>query len=252
MKNIPLNTSYKAHAILAIIVGVWLVVFQILISPFDVAELTFVNKLILIPPYGVLFFISYMIGIYFQNHLFKRNNNWDYKKEIITLFIIFFILLFLSFTYYKTPMVNGNYSFSKFTISVYIPILIVFIGFILIGRIYLNKLEAKKNKAKILLEGINKSDLLKIDPKEIVCISSAQNYVEVHYIKEGKVQKKMLRTTLKKVSNTIPQLVQVHRSHFINPEHFVKWQNSNMAIFHTLEIPISKTHREKFKKIIRN
>jgi len=252
MKEISLNTSYKSHAILATLIGIWLVVFQILISPFDVAELTFVSKLIIIPPYGILFFLSYMAGIYLQNKWFLKSQTWNYKKEIITLSFIFFLLLFLSFSYYKTPLVNGNYSFSKFAFTVYLPILIVFLGIIVVGRIYLNKQEAKKNKSKVLLEGINKSDLLKINPEEIVCISSAQNYVEVQYIKEGKVQKKLLRNTLKKIGNDVPQLLQVHRSHLVNPEHFVKWKNSNVAIFHTLEIPVSKTYQERLKHIIHN
>ena len=250
MKDIQLNTSYKAHAILGIIIGIWLVLFQILISPFDVADLTLKNKLILIPPYGILLFISYMAGIGLQNWLFKKSGEWSYGKEALILSFVFTTLLFMCFAYYKTLLINGTYSFLGFTFSIYLPTLIIFVAFIILGRMYLNKLQAKKNRSKIILKGINKGDILQIEPDTIVCISSAQNYIEVYYLQQEVLQKKLLRNTLKNASDFAPHLIQVHRSHLVHPEYFVKWINSNTALFHSVEIAVSKKYKDVLEQSI--
>ena len=64
----------------------------------------------------------------------------------------------------------------------------------------------------------------------------------------GKLEKKLLRTTLKKAQIQLPQLVKVHRSHLINPIHFKEWKNANTLILTHTEVPISKN----FKKNILN
>ena len=246
MKNIPLNTSIKAHLFLGIIIGLWIVVFQILISPFDVADLTFKNKLILIPPYGLLFVLVYILGVVFQNWLYKKTGTWNYLKEALTLCLTYIALLFVCYWYYKSEWINGEYIFIDFTVSIYLPIVIVFTAFIILGRMYLNKRYVKKEKERILLKGKNKEDLLQIDPEDIICISSAQNYVEVHYLQQDQHVKMLLRTPLKTIQPEVPNLIQVHRSHLANPRHFVKWVDSNKAFFHDMEISVSKNYKTNF------
>ena len=117
MDTTVLNTSYKAHALLGLLIGVWLVVFQVLISPFDVADLTFKNKLILIPPYGLLVFICYMFGVFIQNKWYAKDLHWNTKREGVVLIVVFLSLLPLCYGYYKTPMVRGDYTFTDFSIT---------------------------------------------------------------------------------------------------------------------------------------
>ena len=105
---------------------------------------------------------------------------------------------------------------------------------------------------KVLLTGANRSDKLQVDPKRIVCLSSAQNYVEIHYLEQGVLQKKLLRTTLKTISAELPNLIQVHRSHLINPIHFTKWKDNSNVQLEGIVIPVSKNYRESLESYFKS
>ncbi|MBR9844680.1 MAG: LytTR family transcriptional regulator [Algicola sp.] len=107
----------------------------------------------------------------------------------------------------------------------------------------MNKQTSKTSENYILITGDNKLDVLKLHTEELVAVSSADNYVEVNYLNNGKLQKKLLRNTLKAVQVDVPFLLKVHRSHLINPSHFKAWNGSNMIILTQMEIPVSKTYK---------
>jgi len=241
MKNLSVNTSIKQHALLGLFLGVWMVVFLVFISPFDAADLSLLNRSLLMPPYGFILFLTYLFIVSLQNWWYNLQKKWTALYEIV-LCVFFCILLILPcFAYYKSPWMNGDYSFTTFISTVYLPISLVFIPFVYFGRNYLRKLQAKKEK--VILKGANKSDILQIAPEKVVCISSAQNYVEVLYLTDEGLNKTLLRKPLKTIAQEMGDMVQVHRSYLVNPQHFVKWKDSKTAIFHNLEIPISRNYK---------
>ena len=78
----------------------------------------------------------------------------------------------------------------------------------------------------------------------MVCISNAQNYVEIFYVENGKLASKLIRSSLKKVQEDFSFLVQIHRSHLINPIHFKSWRNQNTIVLTQIELPVSKSYKE--------
>ncbi|MNR46912.1 LytTr DNA-binding domain protein [compost metagenome] len=78
----------------------------------------------------------------------------------------------------------------------------------------------------------------------MVCVSNAQNYVEIFYIENEKLHSKLIRSSLKKTLDDFTFLVQIHRSHLINPSHFKSWRNSNTVILTQIELPVSKNYKE--------
>lgn len=78
----------------------------------------------------------------------------------------------------------------------------------------------------------------------MVCVSNAQNYVEIFYIENGKLVSKLIRSSLKKVQEDFDFLMQIHRSHLINPVHFKSWRNPNTIILTQIELPVSKNYKE--------
>lgn len=242
MHRIALNTSWKAHIIFALALGLWLVAFLIFIAPFDTEDLSLKIRLMLLPPYGILLFICYMIGVALQNWWYGKTKTWNATKEAIIILTVLLIVPFFVYPYYISSWINGDYGLVNFLLLQILPTSLILTPFLIFGRKYLNKLQAKKER--ILLKGENKSDLLKIDPRSIISVSSAQNYVEVHYVIDDKPQKKLLRIPLRKIMGQDLGLVQVHRSHLVNPRHFVKWKDPKTALFYHLEIPISKKFKE--------
>lgn len=243
MKNLPLQTSIKRHAIIGANLGLWLVAFLVLIAPFDIAELSLKSRLILLPIYGLVVFAAYMLLIPLQNWVFKRTNVWRLFSEICFI-IVFNLLIFIgSYTYYQSDLVNGNYNFSLFAMGVFLPVLIIFIPILVVGRWYVFKQPKVRKEASIILKGENKLDILKLNPSDLICISSATNYVEVSYLKNSTLQRKLLRSTLKTMEDETSGLLKVHRSHLINPLHFKEWKDANTIILNQMEVPVSKKYK---------
>lgn len=244
MSSLELSTSYKHHLISSFILAVWLVGFLIFFAPFDAADLSFAIRVLVMPIYGLITLIGYMLLIPLQNWAFRKFGKWTVSSEVIFLVSFNIVLLAGCFAYYKTDIVNGDYSFTKFTLEVYYPIFFVVLPILLIARWFLNRKAVDLNSGKIVLVGENKLDVLKLKPSDLICISSADNYVEVTYLLNNELRKKLLRTTLKNIHAQEPELVKVHRSHVINPVHFKEWKDSSSIILTQVELPVSKSYKQ--------
>ncbi len=243
-----LNTSFKPHFLLSLFLSVWLVVFLIFIAPFDTSDLSLEIRIKLMPAYGLILLVCYSILIPIQKWLYNFFKGWNFFLEMGIILLLFTLTLFANFAYYRTPMVNGTADFVQFAQSIFSPIFFLIVGIIIFARWLLYKLlPPKVSSDKILLLGTNKLDSLQVSTSQIVCALGAQNYVEVHYLLQGKMNKKLLRTTLKEIKQAVPDLIQVHRSNLINKEHFSHWIGSNSISLLGLEIPVSKNYREILK-----
>lgn len=249
MRTIKLNTSYKYHFLIAFAISLWLIIFLVLIAPFDIVELPFWIRVEILPLYGLISFICYSILIPIQHWAYKTACTWNMLLEIGFIVVFNTITFFGSYLYYKSSIINGEYSFSKFALEVYTPILIILLFILILSRWFVNTKVPNKEHPKIILTGDNKRDLLQIALEDLISVSSADNYVEIHYIKEQTIQKKLLRNTLKNILNQEPSLLKVHRSHLINPYHFKEWKNTNTIIVHEMEVPISKNYKQAILEI---
>jgi len=243
MQKLPLNISYKYHAIIALLIGLWLAMFLVLIAPFDAGDLNIAIRFQILPFYGVLSFTAYMLLTPIQSLLYKQYKKWTISLEFAFLLVFNIILIAFCFLYYKTDIINGTYNFQTFVLEVYLPICFIILPIIIFLRWFLNKKIPNNTQKKLILKGDNKLDVLQILPEELVCISSADNYVEVSYLKDGELHKKLLRNTLKSIQNDVENLLKVHRSHLINPIHFKEWNGSNTIVLTQMEVPVSKNYR---------
>ena len=114
---------------------------------------------------------------------------------------------------------------------------------IILARRYLIKL-IPVNDDVLVFKGENRLDILKISKTDLVCISNAQNYVEIFYLENDKLHSKLIRSSLKKVQDDFSFLVQIHRSHLINPKHFKSWRNANTIILTQIELPVSRNYKD--------
>ncbi len=250
MTSFPLNTSYKYHLIIALIISLWLVLFLVLIAPFDIAELTFSARLEILPIYGLMSFVAYMVLIPIQNWVFNYFKSWTFISEVLFIIVFNSIQIFTTYSYYKSSIVNGNYDFQKFSFEIYMPIFFILLPIIIFLRWFLNKKVPNKSENTIILKGDNKLDVLQILPKDLICISSADNYVEIKYLIRGELHRKLLRNTLKGIQNDVPDLLKVHRSHLINPAHFKEWKGSSSILLTEMEVPVSKNYRAALLEVI--
>ena len=95
----------------------------------------------------------------------------------------------------------------------------------------------------ITLKGENRHDILIISKNQLVALEGANNYVAVYYLVNEQLQKKLLRTTLKKIHQQVPDMTQVHRSYLVNKNHFVEWKDNLSMTLTQLTVPVSKKYK---------
>ena len=238
-----LNPSIKYHLLIAALIGLWLFIFAFIIKPFDDGTINFRAWLFISFGFSVMAFLCYGFLSIIQKIFYKRIGKWNISLEIGAIFLFYLMYFIGVFAFYKSPILNGGYTFSQFFSIIFIKVALVLTPVIVLARRYLIKLIPIKDDV-LLFKGENRLDILKINKADLVCISNAQNYVEIFYLENDKLQSKLIRSSLKKVQDDFGFLVQIHRSHLINPMHFKSWRNANTIILTQIELPVSKNYKE--------
>jgi hypothetical protein len=238
-----LNPSIKHHLLIGIFISIWLFIFAFFIRPFDDGTISFKMWLLISVGFSLIAFLCYGILAIIQKNIYQKVSKWNVGFEIGSL--IFFQLLFLvsTYIYYKSPVLNGGYDFFEFSQIIILKSALISTPIIVLARIYSVKLIPTKDE-NIIIRGENKLDILKIRKHDLVCVSNSQNYVEIFFIDESQLKTKLIRSTLKKVQHDFDFLVQVHRSHLINPTHFKAWKNQDTISLTQIELPVSKNYKE--------
>ena len=238
-----LNTSIKHNLIVGLLIALWLFIFAFIIKPFDDGTINLRAWFLISFGFSVMAFLCYAILAVLQKSVYEKISKWNINYEVISLLFFYVIYFFGIYAYYKSPILNGGYSFEEFFVVIFIKVALILTPVIILARRYLIKLIPLKEDI-LNFRGENKRDVLKIKKEDLVCVSNAQNYVEIFYIENGKLVSKLIRSSLKKVQEDFDFLMQIHRSHLINPVHFKSWRNPNTIILTQIELPVSKNYKE--------
>ncbi|MBE8727309.1 LytTR family transcriptional regulator DNA-binding domain-containing protein [Flavobacterium hungaricum] len=238
-----LNISIKQNLIVGILIGVWLFIFAFIIKPFDDGTINFRSWLLISIGFSSIAFVCYAVLSFIQKTVYEKISKWNLGLETASILFFFLIYLFGIYSFYKSPILNGGYSFAEFFSMVFIKVTLVLTPVIILTRRYLLKLIPIKDDL-LIFRGENKHDVLKIKQVDLICISNAQNYVEIFYAENNILKSKIIRSSLKKVQQDFDFLVQIHRSHLINPFHFKSWKDSNTILLTQMELPVSKNYKE--------
>lgn len=238
-----LNPSIKKHLIVGILISLWVFIFAFIIRPFDDGTLNFRSWFLISFGFSLLAFLCYSIVAVIQKKVYDKIAKWNIGLEIACILFFYLIYLVGIYIYYKSSILKGGYSFAEFFSIIFIKVALVLTPIVVLARRYLIKLIPVKDDF-LIFKGENKLDVLKIKKSDLVCILNAQNYVEIFYIENNALRSKLIRSTLKKVQHDFDFLVQIHRSHLINPIHFKSWKDSNTITLTQIELPVSKNYKE--------
>jgi DNA-binding LytR/AlgR family response regulator len=112
--------------------------------------------------------------------------------------------------------------------------------------------EGNLSDEKLVTLSGNTKDALTLFPEELLFVESSANYVCVHYILNGRVAQKMLRTSLRQMEELLaeyPFIVRCHRAFIVNilQINAIKglkiWLNISKQ-----EIPVSKLYKAEILK----
>ena len=238
-----LNISIKHNLVIGLLIALWLFTFAFIIRPFDDGTINFSAWLLISLGFSVLAFLCYSVLTFVQKGVYLKVSTWNIKLEIVGLLFFHLIYLLGIYRYYKSPILKGGYNFAEFFLIIFSRVALVLTPVIILARRYLIKLIPSKEDI-LTIRGENKLDILKINKADLVCISNAQNYVEIFYIENNQLRSKIIRSTLKKIQDDFVFLMQIHRSHLINPLHFKSWKDQNIVILTQIELPVSKNYKE--------
>ncbi len=136
--------------------------------------------------------------------------------------------------------------FFEYTCVMLFPLLLV--------RLWFNRISTVEGdeKASFIFRSENGKHLLHIHRHDLLCLSSSDNYVEIHYLSEGILKKELLRNTLKQIEEEQaedPRLVRCHRGYLVNPEkvrHKRQKNGKTELDLGLITIPVSKKYQEGF------
>lgn len=237
-----LNTSLKYHFLVGAFLSVWVFILAIVARPFEHGNPDFRTWLYASIGFGVLVFLCYTVMSIIQKQVYEKLKAWNLLLEIISYILFYVAYSILSYEFYMSSLLNGIYSFFEFVTKVILPSALIFVPIMILARKYLIKLLPDKEEV-LTINGENKLDVLKIKKSQLIAISNAQNYVEVFFVQNNELKSKLIRGSLKKMQNELDFLLQVHRSHLINPNHFTAWKNSTTISLTYIELPVSKTYK---------
>lgn len=239
-----LNPSVKHHTIIAVLISIWGFLFAFFSRPFEHGEMDLQKWVYVSVGFSLFSFLSYYAISWGQKWIFKKVKHWNVYWEI-SMYVLYYVLYAVTtYIYYKSDIIRGFYNFPEFLSEIIFNIFLILTPIIFIARRYALKLIPIKEDT-IVIKGENKLDVLQIQQSDLVCISNAQNYVEIFFLENEQLQTKLIRSSLKKINTDFEFLIQVHRSHLINPTHFKSWKDSQTILLTQMELPVSKSYKDR-------
>ncbi len=129
------------------------------------------------------------------------------------------------------------------------------------NKLYLLKIkeyELSAEDEKLDIYSDNKTDKLSLKYRNLVLIKSADNYIEIYFLENDQVEKKLLRNTLKNIEEELAHrksFIRCHRTSIINVFYIDKLVKSysgyslKMSCFED-EIPVSRKYLMQVKEAI--
>lgn len=239
-----LNPSLKLHFLLGVFISVWIFLFAFFIRPFEHGTMDFEKWVYVSIGFSFIAFTSYGILALVQKRIYQKTKIWNAKLEVFMLLLFYVLYTLGTYFYYKSPFVEGFYNFWTFFTEIILIAALILTPILILLRIYALKLLPKKSDL-LTIKGENKLDILKIRQSSLICISNSQNYVEIFYIENDELRSKLIRSSLKNIQSNLDFLVQIHRSHLINPVHFKAWKDTSTIELTKMELPVSKNYKER-------
>ncbi|MCF8233689.1 MAG: LytTR family transcriptional regulator [Bacteroidales bacterium] len=261
---------------LSIALGVFL--FILFFQPFETGHMEFNNRLLFTAGMAGIVFLVMLLVRTFTPWLFRFYVREEYT-EILISNIGGFIILLLS----AAGMAFYLNYVGWITLSLYLMFKVVLVCLIppvalkmndlikdlkMENRMLLNeKLRQNKMIGKYEDDIQNKSlnfvsegesENLELRLSDIVYIKSADNYVEIAYLKEGDLKKELLRNTLKNIEKQLKpyaKFIRCHRSCMVNANYIEKLLSKNNTYVIKVkgqdeQLPVSRQYLLNVRKIV--
>lgn len=268
----------KRYAKVYLGVSISIFLFILFFQPFSVDKFEFDNKLIFIAGFGLITFVLMLLAqMLFQPSLLKDEKERVESTIQVPLYFMFLLVnTTLAFIFYiryvgQSPIyfitvVKALIISSVLPVTFYLKYILNSYQLRLKDRSHENRLlknelkQLSDNYAEKHIELISDNDgeNLRLLVSDLVYIKSADNYVEVGYIDQAVLKKKMLRSTLKNIEQQLVEFnkfTRTHRSSIVNIEYVEKLNKSFNSYWLSLDntketIPVSRQYLLTVKDLV--
>lgn len=273
-KSVPFSNDLRSNtgSILGIILALFL--FLLFFQPLDPQFTEFNPKLLIISTFAAItLFFLYLFRVFIPL-IFRKlflPKKWNLLRVAIlsTLFVSFNSVAYTFFARYV----------GKIDITFQIEIKIILLSIAPVAALLIisqykylkvhlqnlielrpNSIEVEQSTRFVNFESENKSEYLKVNPKEIILAKSANNYIEITFAHDSKIIRKLIRSTLRRAEDKLsdfPYFVRCHRICIVNinyVEELIKAHDGYKLRVTNIsgEVPVSRQYilrvREALKK----
>ena len=216
---------------------------------------------------GLICTVVYIIG---YEILLKWFKNVKFNQAKLILFDVFLALIsvILIFFYDRLIVVKDGHVTIGFLLEYillialpFYPIILFIFHFLKMSvfpiRIYppIEKEYISGREDVLVLKEDNGTVGFSVKLENFLYIQSQDNYIEIHYLKDGDHAKHLMRGTLKKILKDFTFLLRIHRSFLVNPykvERLVGDSNKSSISFKDVgvSIPVSKSYYSSVKNYL--
>jgi hypothetical protein len=242
-QSYPLHESLKERLLICFLFGLFVFLFLSIFQPFELNNFP-TNLLLVTFGYGAICFAIMAllnIGVFFSFPNYFSTNSWTTGKEILWVTINVFIIGFGNYIFFL--MVNVT-SFSWWNSVLFISYTLLVGVFPLTDLILLNQVrlqskfekqsqhlneEIKKKQIKYADQSIpskisvpNEREYFELIVDAFLYAKSDDNYVNIYYLNNTSISRKMIRITLKKMDSLFVEhkdILKYHKSYIVNLKH---------------------------------
>lgn len=254
--------------LLIVVTGVFVILFMNLYLPFNISR-WYENELIplflILSSFGVIGMLVLAISQFFIRKLFKITSLRMYG--VMLWFFVELILLTLTMYFiYGDRHLTGPDMIAEMALTLKYTALILIIPY---SGVLLLLYATQKNPAEIssptsenqLVKIMDENGTLQIviDLAYFLFIKSADNYVEVYFLKDSKAKKELVRTSMKKLEAELKYfpIRRCHRSFMVNIDKISLLEKSTQGLMLSLKgysddsIPVSKNFKAHFTQLLK-
>jgi hypothetical protein len=242
----PVSDKSSSKWLTALVTGLFVAVFLYLFRPFGLSTIPPSNALTVIFGYGLVTFLCLFLNLFFVQSILPNlfdEEKWTVSHQFFyTLWIV--LTIGVGNALYTIMIFQQPFTLLTFVYfqAITVAVALLPVSFMLLlnqnrllrrnqkmalkltGRIRRYKKMEAVDRKLVTLSGDNTGDTLTVPSKDILFLNAADNYVEVSYLQENQISRKLLRTTLKAIRLQLKDhtsFYRCHRSWIVNLDHVV-------------------------------
>ena len=273
-----LKAPLKDELVRVFIISFAAFLFILFFQPFPLEALDFNSRLLYVTGFGIMMFIFSSLILILIPLLFPKwfkISQWESGPpfSLSALLVLLSSIAFIFYIRHAGETQLTLYLMFKAVIICLIPVFFLSVFYrirslertmaelhsqISYYQSKIDELEAEEEEEEMIIHTGIRSEKLSIKYKNLVSINSADNYIEIQYLENDKIEKKLVRNTLKNFEARLANrqnFVRCHRTHLINI-HYVerlvrKYGGYNLKLKDIEEmIPVSRQYLNHVKEAI--